>query len=102
LRIAGGQGEYMMIKSKKIWVLILGVAVLLPTIFGLICSKLKVIPNNSVDPQIYGTALLPEQLSRTSGLQLFAIAMICAMVVITAILTVIALSKRMSNRISSK
>jgi hypothetical protein len=96
------KGKYMLIKSKKIVGLLLGMAILLPTFFGIVCTKLNVIPKNSLDSQVYGAALLPEQLSRASSIQLFAIALICAMIIITAILTVIALSKRISNRDSSK
>jgi hypothetical protein len=87
--------------SKLKWTLF-GMAILLPTLFGIICAKLNVIPQNSADGQIFGAALLPGWLERTSGLQLFAVALICAMVIITAILTGIALTRRMSNKVSNK
>jgi hypothetical protein len=81
---------------------VLGMAILLPTLFGIICARVNVIPPNSADGQIFGAALLPGWLKETSGLQLFAVALICAMVIITAILTGIALTRRMSNRVSNK
>jgi hypothetical protein len=92
----------MLKNQSKLKIILLGIAIIFPTIFGIVCARLNFIPGNSVDKQVFGTALLPETLAETSGLQLFAIALICAMVIITAILTVIALSKRMTNKVPGK
>jgi hypothetical protein len=73
-------------------------AILLPTIFGVVCVKLHLIPVNASDGQIYGTALLPEQLMAIQGRQLFEMALLCAMITITGILAVIALTRRLSHR----
>jgi hypothetical protein len=85
-------------KNGKIKFILLALALVLPTVFGLICTKLNYIPGNSADPGIFGTALLPEKLAASSSLQLFQIVLLCAMIIITAILTGIALSKRMSDK----
>jgi hypothetical protein len=95
--------EIQMLKNQRRFKFaLLGLAILLPTIFGIVCSSLKVIPGNSADKQVFGTALLPQQLTEASGLQLFAIILLCTMVIITAILAVIALTRRMTNRVSNK
>jgi hypothetical protein len=86
----------------KLKIALLGMAILAPTLFGIVCARLNFIPLNSVDSQVFGAALLPQRLAESSGIQLFAIALICAMVIITAILTVIALTRRMSNRVPNK
>jgi hypothetical protein len=88
--------------QNKIKIALLAMAIVLPTVFGLLCSRLNLVPGNSEDPHIFGTALLPPGLTNTSGLTLFAIILICAMFIITAILAVIALSRHVSGKVSNK
>jgi len=83
---------------RKLKLIFLGAAVLLPTAFGLLCTKLHIMPVNSADAEVFGVSLLPNQLSASSGLQLFQFALLCAMIVISAILAGIVLSKRMINK----
>lgn len=92
----------MIKNNRKLKLILLGGAIFLPTLFGIVCARLDFIPNDSVDPQVFGAALLPKSLEQTSGLQLFAVALICAMVIITAILTGVALTRRMSNKVTGK
>jgi hypothetical protein len=88
--------------QNNLKIALLTMAIVLPTAFGLLCNRLNLVPGNSEDPQIFGTALLPQSLTNTSGLTLFAIILICALFIITAILAVIALSRRVTGKGSSK
>jgi hypothetical protein len=83
---------------RKLKLVLLIAAVMLPTFFSIICVRLNFTPSNSVDSMIFGTSLLPDKLTTTPVIQLFEITLICAMVIITAILAGIALSKRMTNK----
>ncbi|HSW58077.1 MAG TPA: hypothetical protein VLH15_06720 [Dehalococcoidales bacterium] len=90
-----------MTKNKtKLKIAGIGIAVLLPTLFGLVCGLLKLVPFNSLDNQVYGAELLPLGLTQVNGLYLLAMALLCSMVIIIGILIGIVLTKRLAARVT--
>lgn len=88
--------------NKKLKIVLIGTIILLPTICGVIGTRLSITAGDSLEQKVFGAALLPEPIAQTQGIHVFAIVLLTTMVIIAGILGGIVLSRRISPRSSDK
>lgn len=84
--------------NTKMKIALIGTAILLPTICGVVGTRVSASLGDSLEQKMFGAALLPGPIAQTQGIHIFAIVLLTTMVIIAGILGGIVLSHRISVR----